>query len=268
MDELNTQTTETSEAPVQAPVADTPASDNGNATGLDLNALNQELSSLGNYQVRSAEDVRNIIAASQKGMREAQEKAAKHEQRMRRVEPLLTEAESNPDFQRGLYEWANSYQGPSGTQMDPNVSQVLNPVFTKIDSLEARLAERDMQDQMDALARDPRIGSDLTTDMKAELLIEARASGNYDLNSHFWRKYGPSLVDRARSGAKQEVVQEIQKNANAYPQGASPQSGAAAVQAPKSPSAMTQAEKDAYIQQEAHRILSDTRYRDKVLANR
>ena len=265
MNEEITQTTEPAQAPAQAPAE--PVSDGGNASGLDLNALNQALAPLGNYRVNSPDDVVKIIASTQKGMREAQEKAAKHEQRLRRVEPLLTEAESNPEFQRYLYEKANEYAGSGGTNLDPHVASVLDPVMTRISSVEMQLAERQMADQMDSLKKDEVYGPYINDDVMKDLLIEARATGNYDLESHFARKYGRQVIANVRAQAKQDVVRQIQEKAEAYPQGAAPQ-GQSAVPQPKSFGAMTQAEKDEYIRSEADRILSDTRYRDKILSER
>jgi hypothetical protein len=258
-----TQTTDPTPAPEVAPGAspETP----GNAGGLDLNALNTALSAHGRYNVTNVDDVVKIITSEQKAMREAQEKAAKHEQRLRRVEPLLTEAESNPEFQRYLYEKANEYADSGGANLDPNVASVLDPVMNRISSVEMQLAERSMQDQMESLKRDETFGPYVNDDVMKDLLIEARATGNYDLESHFTRKYGRQIIANVRAQAKQDVVREIQEKANAYPQGAAPQ-GQPAVPQQTPLAQMSDAEKAEYIKSEARRIMADTRYRDKVLS--
>lgn len=265
MDQIeNTQMTESSPAPAVAP-AQAPETPVGNASGLDLNALNQAFAPLGRYNFSSVDDVVKAFTGTQTAMREAQEKAAKHEQRTRRLEPLLNEAETNQDFQRYLYEKANEYANPVGNALDPSVASVLNPVLTQVDDIRLRLAERDMKDQMDSLARDPDYGSYMTDDVKRELLINARATGDYDLEKHFNKLYGRRVIQDAKASAKQEVVREITEKNNAYPHGSAPSAGAAV--APQvNPLDMTPKEKEAFIQREAERILRDPAYRDKVNA--
>jgi hypothetical protein len=263
MNEEITQTSEPQATPEAAPV--NPASPTGQATGLDLNALNQRLSSLGDgYSVTNVDDVVRIINDKKTGMHAAQNEKAKLQERLRRVEPLLTEAEQNPEFQRYLYEKANEFASGGTAGIDPSVTQVLNPVYNEIESIKLSLAERQMQDQLDSLARDPDIGHLVTKDVQQDLLIEARASGRYDLTDHFWRKYGRSALQTARTTGKQEAVKAIQDTNNAYPQGSAPNSTGAVAPAMDF-SKMTQNDIDAYIQNEATKILNDNRYRDKVL---
>jgi hypothetical protein len=130
-----------------------------------------------------------------------------------------------------------------------------------------QLAERSMQDQMERLRKDEMFGPYINDDVMHDLLIEARASGNYDLETHFTRKYGRQIIKNVRAQAKQDVVREIQEKANAYPQGSAPQ-GQPAVGQQKPPAQMTEAEKAEYIMAETRRIMADTRYRDKVLSER
>ena len=232
-----------------------PASPASNTQPADTESLNQQLRSVGINL--SLDDIRNLKS----GMNEAQREAAQTKKRLRDVEPFVESFEQNPSFRDYMYEQARAYNPngmSSGGGVDPGVIAVLNPIAKDAREAREEVAQWKFNQQMDVLAKD--YPEQLTDVAKQDLALTAAASGNYDLEYHFLKKYGKGILAGARTQGRQDAVQAIQASNQAYRSPA----GSQAVAPPQELANMTEEQKKEWSDKEVDRIISDTDYAAKV----
>lgn len=249
--EENTQNIETTSIAPEPGVPDpgqVPASPAASEVVDPSVSLNQRLAAL------EAENA-NIL----RGMNQAQREAAEAKKRLREVAPILEYSERDRNFMPYIYEKAREY-GPEGSvqQLDPAVLGALNPIQQEVRQLREQVEEKAFHEQMNKLSVDfPEI---MTAQAKQQLANDAYATGDYDLERHFYKNYGPQLMALARQQGTKEAVKTIQANNQLYATGAT----TTAVAPPVNVKDMTEAEKKAWLEQDIDKIWSDPDYAAKV----
>lgn len=241
-------------APMAAPAPTPSAPANGNASGVDVQSLNetldQQLRALGkDYSMAALPDK---VKALQKGMYEAQEKAARLERQVREAE-FRQQARYQPPVQQP--------QIPMDQMDDPSAAPwigAINHLATRQQQAEERQVRQELRQLVDELGvQYPEIA---TEDVRRELIVEAIATENYDLQGMFLKKYSHEIANKAAAAAVAKTMAGIQQNATAYPHGAP----TTAVPSPVNPLDMTPDQQEAWFNEEMARIQSQPGYADKL----
>lgn len=208
----------------------TPAPEaSGESQAVDYAALEKEIGELGDgYSLSTvAGKTRDLI----KGMNEAQRGHAQYKQRMSTVEPLVEAMNRDPNLRNHLRNATQEYLtggrresrdddiygGDSRPQVPqyPAVNQLTNafdPIRQELDEVKIQLYDQQMNRAMDDIARDHPMED--TTRIK--IWQEIERTGNPDVEAHYWKIMGPTLVSKARGEAARETAKDITEANQAY----------------------------------------------------
>lgn len=255
MDENLETTGNEPQTPSVDPAGDAPSASPAPSPSVDPSvSLNQQLQAqLG----ISVEDVKNLRA----GMNQAQREAAEAKKRLRALEPIIEYGERDPNFVPYLYEQTRAYgngQGPDQIQVDRSVLNVLDPIQQRLRASEDRIAAWEFHQNMNSLGSE--YPDFVDANVKQQLALDAEATGNYDLEYHFFKRYGRSLMEKAKAKGTNEAVKQMQHQNQLYKTGVTTTSVA-----PPTPVAqMNEAQKEKFINDEFERIMSDPDYAAKI----
>lgn len=248
-----------------APAPETPPASQDGQSAFDLAKLNEGLRSFGAYgEVKSADEVLRILSEKHSGMSKAQEENAKAQTRLRQLEPFADQLRAPRQEQR--FDWNRQ------PEREEEPVQDRDPLYREVMALKMRDAERDSRDaerevreSVDALDKVPEYSGFINNEIKRELLIEAAATGNYDVEGIFLKKYRSQLIDHARKSAVQQVAERIQKQNTATAGLGTPSPGSSPPAV--DPLRLSPADADAWVDSEIQKIVSDKNYRDQVIAD-
>ena len=196
------------ETPVETPA---PAEATEVSQAPDYAALEAKVAKLGDgYKLQdSPEIIKNLLS----GMNEAQRQANETKQRYQPYDGLI-EGLKDPDLSRRLEETAKEYYDQAdGVQQPPEVTQALDPVMNRLNQMEAKLANQEMQEQVAKLRSD---GYDVSPETETKIWNKVIETGNRNVKDHFWAINGEGMVASAKEAGKQETVEGIRKANDSY----------------------------------------------------
>jgi hypothetical protein len=219
--DMRGEVVEEAPAPAEAPAPTEPVVESAPATeqpeaepqAYDPAALEAEIAKLG-YEGKSLNDVPSIIADIRSGMNKAQREAAETKQRYQQYDPLINGIQQDPNLARHLYDAAEGYyDGAEKQGPQPEFVQQLDPLVNKINSLEAKLANQEMQEQLNSIKAE---GYPVSEEDANAIWNRVISTGDQDVRGHYFATKGPALIEAARKAAKKETVEDIQKKNASY----------------------------------------------------
>jgi hypothetical protein len=195
-------------------------------------------------------------------MTKAQEANAKAQTRLRQLEPLANQMSrapaQEPDYDPEIGPFPGSHRAQSAPQ-----DLAANPLYWDVTEIKQKLADQDIREAVSALDRNPAYQGFMNNEIKRDILLEAAATGNYDAEGIFLKKYAGPLMEHAKRAAIQEAMQTIQKNNAAGAGLGSPSPGGTAPTV--NPQRLPAQQVDAWLDDELRRIDSEPGYAEKIV---
>jgi len=198
---------------------------------IDMAALEKDIASLGDGYT-----LQTIVAQTQalkKGMNTAQTELAETRQRYQNFDPLMQQLKSDPSLAGALEETVRKhydqgyYQADTSAEMNPrtqvpqNVDQTFNPLVQKVNDMETKLANQEMNAEIDRL-RDVD-GLPITDESRNAIWNRVVETGSGDVRAIAWALLGPQMVRQAADSATKQTAEQIKANNQKYtPPGSGP----------------------------------------------
>lgn len=250
-------TSEPAPAPEAAPAA-TPTSGSDNSA-FDLAKLNEKVRAFGNHEIKSVDDVVQVMGNLHKGMKDAQrerlklmEESTLAQARLRRQQPFARPEE--PQFSQ-----------PQQFMRQEEVPDAATYALQRVQALEERDAERELIGALDRLETDPTYKGFVTPEVRSEVMLKCAATGIYDPEAIFLKMYRNDIIAHVEQTTRAEALRAIQTNAAAG-SGLMPTTVNAPSLSPViDPATMTPEQKEQYINAESAKIASNPRYAAEVV---
>lgn len=263
-------------APATTPEATAPTSP-ATTPAIPLDVLNQSLRSvLGeSYRdVQTPEEFAQILGNKHKEMREKQELAAQAQNELRQYKPFINRMNSDKAYERRVYETSLEYaerlngQPDAGAQTDaasPLYGEVLELKNWKEQKVREE-ADKFINDSLESIAKDPDYAPFLKSNPDAlrQVAIDCAATGNFDPEAVFSKRYGKQVIAHAKAEATREHSARIQAT-NAAGAGLGVPTSAAPMAVPMAdPATMPAADANKWADAELERIKRDKKYAAQV----
>lgn len=197
-------------APIAEPVTEPQA--------VDYAALEAKVAELGDGY--SLSNLADKYEDARRGMNDAQRKSVEIERRYEPVSPLIDKLQSDPQFAAKLQQAAQEYftggeVDAASSDIPPDVSQSLNPLYNRIANLEIENAGNKIDQEIARLRTDGMIIDDNDYNKIMQRMVDTKSDAGM-VGEIAWGVVGPKMVSNAAKQATTDVTDKIKDNSTKY----------------------------------------------------
>lgn len=183
---------------------------------VDYAALEEKVAGLGDGYTLS--NLGEKYEDARRGMNDAQRKSVETERRYEPVSPLIDKLQSDPQFAAKLQQAAQEYftggeVDAASSDIPPDVSQSLNPLYNRIANLEIENAGNKIDREIDKLRADGMPIDDSAYNQIMQRMVDTKSD---DVSAIAWGIIGPQMVKNAAKQATTDVTDKIKDNSAKY----------------------------------------------------